>query len=178
MVKKKDSSPLLSDEEIEDLTKDSIKREKIKRPIKKPIENLIEPKQMEKPKPKPVKKEVKKEQEKIVKALKNNEPITLIKTPEEIIKIPELELVLKIKTKYDLNWYFIKEKFIALKKWIFSPYTIYANWFNKKFNPPKPKPITIEDLYEDLPKMENKIHEDCNKILQERTRKIIIKEVK
>jgi hypothetical protein len=49
----------------------------------------------------------------------------------------DIEYVLRTHTKYDLNWYYIKEKFVGLKRWIFSPWRRYCNWWNKKFNSPK-----------------------------------------
>jgi hypothetical protein len=174
MVKKKETSPLLSEDEVENLLKDAEKREAPQK--KKTIEKIAIPKTIEK-KPKPVKPAVKKEQEKILKDIKKIEPQKEVK-PIIIEKTPEIEYVIKTVTKYDLNWYYLKEKLVKFKKWCLKPYTLYANWFNKKFNKPKPKQLTIEDLYEDLPKMEKQIHEDVNKVLSERTRKIIIKEVK
>lgn len=173
MVKKKDTSPLLSEDEIDILLNDAEKREMPKK--KKPIEKITIPKTIEK-KPKPIKKEVKKEQEKIVKDIKKIETVKEIKVIPE--KTPEIEYVIKTVTRYDLNWYYLKEKLVAFKKWLLTPYRLYANWFNKKFNKPKSKQLKIEDLYEDLPKMEKQIHEDANKIILERTRKVIIKEVK
>lgn len=155
MVKKKDSSPLLSDDEIEQLVKDAEKRT-VKRPIKKPVEK-VEPIPMEKPKPKPIKKEALVEQVKIMKAIKKQEQ----PKPEIIdvsIKSPEIEYTIKTMTRFDLNWYYMKEKLMKFKRWILSPYTLYSNWFNKKFNSPKPVkeenifPEDIEDLYEEIKK--------------------------
>lgn len=154
MVKKSISSPLIPEDEVETLVKASIKREKKKLPEKSvPIP-------MEKPIPKPVKKEVKKEQEKIVKAVKTFEPPKELKKIE-FVKTPDIDYEFKRVTKFDLNWYYIKEKFIKLKKWLFSPYTMYANWFNKKFNSPSQKDIDeLLELMEDLPKMEQQIKEE------------------
>jgi hypothetical protein len=184
MVKKKDSSPLLSDDEVNNLLKDAEKREAPTK--KKSIEKIATPKTIEKL-PKKVTPKVKKEQEKIVEDIKNLEP----KKEKVVIidKSPEIEFVLKTVTKYDLNWYYLKEKLMAFKRWILSPYTRYANWFNKKFNSPKivipeydkrilPKQLTMDDLYEDLPNMQKQIHNDVNKIIAERTKIKIIKEVK
>jgi hypothetical protein len=171
MVKKKESSPLFSEDEMNGLLKDAEKREA---PIrKKPIEKIATPKTIAKL-PKPVKKEVKKEQEKIVKQIKENEPKKEVKQsiPE---KTPDIEYVLKTVTKYDVNWYYLKEKLVKFEKWLLTPYTLYANWFNRSFNPPKPKPITIEDLYEDLPEMERKIHLEVNKIIRENIQKEMLK---
>jgi hypothetical protein len=178
MVKKKDSSPLLSDDEVNNLLKDAEKREAPTK--KKSIEKIALPKTIAKL-PKKVTPKVKKEQEKIVEDIKNLEP-----KKEKIVvyeKTPDIEYVLKTVTRYDLNWYYLKEKLMAFKRWILSPYTMYANWFNKSFNKPKEKVVTfkqytIEDLYEDLPNMEKQIHNDVNKVISERTRKVIIKEVK
>jgi hypothetical protein len=178
MVKKKDSSPLLSDDEVDNLLKDAEKREAPTK--KKPIEKIALPKTIAKL-PKKVTPKVKKEQEKIVEDIKNLEP----KKEKTVVieKTPDIEYVLKTVTRYDLNWYYFKEKLVAFKRWIFSPYTRYANWFNKKFNKPKEKVVTfkqytMEDLYEDLPNMQKQIHNDVNKVISERTRKVIIKEVK
>lgn len=166
MVKKKDSSPLLSDDEVEALVKDAEKRT-VKRPIKKPVEK-IEPIPMEKPKPKPIKKEVMVELVKIMKAIKKQEQ----PKPEIIdvpIKSPDIEYTIKTMTRFDLNWYYMKEKLMKFKRWMFSPYTLYSNWFNKKFNSPKPVmpqhdkrilpkldegifPEGVEDLYEEIKK--------------------------
>ena len=180
MVKKKDSSPLLSDDEVNNLLKDAEKREAPTK--KKSIEKIATPKTIEKL-PKKITPKVKKEQEKIVEDIKNLEP-----KKEKIIvieKTPDIEYVLKTVTRYDLNWYYFKEKLVAFKRWIFSPYTRYANWFNKKFNSPKyvvtdykSKQLTMEDLYEDLPNMQKQIHNDVNKVISERTKIKIIKEVK
>jgi|WetSurMetagenome_2_1015567.scaffolds.fasta_scaffold36828_2 hypothetical protein len=154
MVKKKDSSPLLDEDEVESLVKSSIKREKKKLPEK------IIPLPMENPTPKPVKKEVKKEQDKIVKAIKNLEP----PKPEikfEVVKTPEIEYEFKRVTKFDLNWYYVKEKFVMFKRWLFTPYRLYSDWFNKKFNLPSKKDIDeLLELMEDLPKMEQQIKEE------------------
>jgi hypothetical protein len=176
MVRKKEiSSPLLSDDEVENLLKDAEKREA---PVKKkPIEKIVKPKTIEKL-PKKVTPKVKKEQEKIVEEIKKIEPKKEI--PVVIEKSPDIEFVLKTVVRYDLNWYYLKEKLMRFKRWIFTPYTLYANWFNKKFNSPKPTPkaLTIEDLYEDLPNMEKKIHADVDKMIKEKTKIRIIKEVK
>lgn len=156
MVKKSISSPLIPEDEVEDLVKASIKREK-----KKPVEK-IKPIPMEKPAPKPVKKEVKKEQEKIVKAVKAleipKEPIKI-----EVVKTPDIEYAFKTVTKFDLNWYYLKEKFIKFKKWLFSPYTIYSNWFNKKFNSPTDNDVKeLMELMDSLPQLEKQIKEDID----------------
>lgn len=154
MVKKKESAPLLDEDEVESLVKSSIKREKKKLPEK------IAPLPMEKPAPKPVKKEVKKEQDKIIKAIKSIEPL---KEPVkiEIEKTPEIEYEFKRVTKFDLNWYYIKEKFVKLKRWLFTPYRIYSEWFNKKFNSPSKKDMDeLLELMEGLPKMEQQIKEE------------------
>lgn len=175
MVKKKLSSPLLSDEEVEVLVQQADKKEKapVKRPVKKPldevitgrpkpVEKIIEPIPMEKPKPKPVKKEVKKEQEKIVQAIKNLEP----KKPEiklEPTKTPDIEYEFKKVTKFDLNWYYLKEKFIRFKRWLGTPYRIYVTWFNKKFNSPSDEDIKeFMDFFEDIPTLEQQIKNDVN----------------
>lgn len=171
MVKKKESSPLFSEDEMNDLLKDAEKREA---PIrKKPIEKIATPKTIAKL-PKPVKKETKKEQEKIVKQIKENEPKKEVKQPITE-KTPDIEYVLKTVTKYDINWYYLKEKLVKFEKWLISPYTRYANWFNRSFNPPKPKPITVEDLYEDLPSMEKQLHEDIDFLIKERLKKEMLK---
>jgi hypothetical protein len=168
MVKKKDSSPLLDEDEVESLVKSSIKREKKKLPEK------IIPLPMEKPAPKPVKKEVKKEQDKIVKAIKNLEP----PKPEikiEVVKTPDIEYEFKRVTKFDLNWYYIKEKFVRLKRWLFTPYRLYSDWFNKKFNSPSKKDMDeLLDLMEDIPKMEKQMKEeiDIQKLMQSPRMKI------
>jgi hypothetical protein len=177
MVKKKESSPLFSEDEMNDLLKDAEKREA---PIKKkPIEKIATPKTIAKL-PKPVKKEVKKEQEKIVKQIKENEPKKEVKQPIPE-KTPDIEYVLKTVTKYDVNWYYLKEKLVKFEKWLVSPYTRYANWFNKKFNSSKIEVglkhdlVTVEDLYEDLPEMERKIHLEVNKIIKENVQKELLK---
>lgn len=184
MVKKKDSSPLLSDDEVDNLLKDAEKREAPTK--KKSIEKIALPKTITKL-PKKVTPKIKKEQEKIVEDIKNLEP-----KKEKIVvyeKTQDIEYVLKTVTRYDLNWYYLKEKMMGFKRWILSPYTRYAKWFNKKFNKPKivipeydkrilPKQLTMDDLYEDLPNMQKQIHNDVNKVISERTRKVIIKEVK
>lgn len=156
MVKKSISSPLIPEDEVEQLVKASIKREK-----KKPLEK-IKPIPMEKLAPKPVKKEVKKEQEKIVKAVKAleapKEPVKI-----EIVKTPDIEYEFKRVTKFDLNWYYVKEKFVRFKKWLFSPYTLYANWFNKKFNSPTDDDVKeLMELMDNLPQLEKQIKEDID----------------
>lgn len=106
---------------------------------------------------------------------------------EKPVKTPDIEFVLRSTTKYDLNWYYLKEKFVKLKKWVLTPYTMYANWFNKSFNTPKSVQIIktneevdyeqLKDLFEEIkPELTRKIHSDINKKIAERTRKTIIKE--
>lgn len=176
MVKK--SPPLLEETEIEQLVKDANKRV-IKRPVKKPIEKdeLVEPiKEKAKPKPKPISKETKKEQEKIVKAIKIFEP-KKVNTPIKIEPSQELELVLRTVTRYDINWFYLKTKLVKFKKWVFSPYTKYVNWFNKKFNNVNYEKlgivdhfVTIDELYENIPEIEKQIHKQVNEKIHERFR--------
>jgi hypothetical protein len=173
-MKKKDNLPLLSENEINTLIKDAEKREAPQK--KKPIEKIVKPKTIEEKPIKPVKKEVKKIQNKIVKDIQNHEPQNEIK---EIVKekTPDIEYVLKSVTRYDLNWYYLKEKLMKFKKIILTPYKLYENWFNRNFNKSK-IPLSMENYYKNLPQMEKQIHEDTNRMIAERTRKIIIKEVK
>jgi len=107
---------------------------------------------------------------------------------EKPVKTPDIEFVLRSTTKYDLNWYYMKEKFVALKKWILTPYTLYANWFNRSFNTPKPKQVIktneevnyeqLKDLFEEIkPELTQKIYSDINKTIAERRKVIIIKGV-
>lgn len=184
MVKKSISSPLIPDDEVDELVKASIKREK---KSVKPLDSAIagrpkaiekiKPIPMEKPKPKPVKKEVKREQEKIVKAIKSIEPVKP-ETKIEVIKTPEIEYEFKKVTRFDLNWYYVKEKFVKFKKWLISPYRHYENWFNKTFNSPSDKDVKeLLEIFEDIPKLEQKIHTDANNKSKERIRKLIIKGV-
>jgi hypothetical protein len=78
----------------------------------------------------------KKTTDKIVEDIKKQNPQK--KAPVVVdINRGDIEYVLKTHTKYDLNWYYIKEKFVGLKRWIFSPWRRYCNWWNKKFNQPK-----------------------------------------
>jgi hypothetical protein len=178
MVKKTTNQPLLSDDEIEDL----LKEEKPKRITKKPIEKISKPLPMEiseeKPKLKVVKKSTKKAEEDIIKTLKQIEP----KKEEVIIpveKTPDIEYVIKETSRFDLNWYFIKEKFIRFKRWLISPYTRYANWFNKKFNSPKVLkeeifPENVDDLFEEIKK---DFKPNVSKLMEHHTAKIpIVKE--
>jgi hypothetical protein len=180
MVKNKLSSPLLSDDEVESLVQQADKKAKIpvKRPIKKPAEKIIEPLPMEKPKPKPIKKELKKEQEKIVQAIKNLEP----EKPEiklENIKTPDIEYEFKKVTKFDLNWYYLKEKFVRFKKWLGTPYRMYVAWFNKKFNSPSDKDIKeFMDFFDDIPTLEQQIKNDVNIQELAKTSKTIIPPIK
>ena len=114
-------------------------------------------------KKKPSTKISKKEAEKILTAAKKplpasrelHPPLAPMVVPND----PYLEYVLKTHTKFDLNWYFIKEKFVGLKRWIFSPWRMYCNWWNKKFNSgtvvaEEVVPVDLEDLFEDLKKQE------------------------
>jgi hypothetical protein len=162
--------PFLSDDEVERLIKTPPKRP-VKKPKKEPepepepepeieiIESEPEP-EPEPEKPKPIKKSVKKLQDKVLADIKKQEfirPSVLI--PE---KTPDIEYVLTTTTKFDLNWYYLKERFIALKRWLLSPYRRYENWFNESFN--KPKQVIkinegidyeqLKDLFEDLPDSE------------------------
>jgi hypothetical protein len=182
MAKKNTIQPLLSDDEIEDLLKDAEEKEKPKRATKKPIEKFSKPLSMEipeeKPKLKVVKKPTKKAEEDIIKTLKKIEP-----KKEEIIipveKTPDIEYIIKETSRFDLNWYFIKEKFIRFKHWLISPYTRYVNWFNKKFNSPKVLkeeifPENVEDLYEEIKK---DFKPNISKLMEHHTAKIpIVKE--
>lgn len=91
----------------------------------------------------------KKTTDKIVEDIKKQNPQK--KAPVVVdINRGDIEYVLKTHTKYDLNWYYIKEKFVGLKRWIFSPWRMYCNWWNKKFNRPK---VNLEiNLWETLEK--------------------------
>ena len=120
-----DNTPFLSDEEVEDL-QELDKKIKTAKPRTKRKEVIKEPN---------------KEPEIIEKKPSKRKVITK-KEPEKVVivqqKKPEIDYVLKTVTKYDLNWYYLKEKLVRFKRWFFTPYTLYAQWFNKKFNTPKP----------------------------------------
>jgi len=67
---------------------------------------------------------------------------------------PEIEYVIRSSSKYDLNWYYAKEKFIGFKNWLFTPWRMYSNWWNKNFNTPKiklEKPIEVESWKGKIP---------------------------
>jgi hypothetical protein len=163
MIKKKDTTPLLEDSEIEDLLKQSLEKEKKKSPKKKTIEK-IKPIPMEKPAPKPVKKEIKKQQEKIVAALKTIE----VKKELPIIT-PEISLNLEYEYKkvirYDLNWYYLKEKFALIKSKIFG---------KKNNNEIKKDTDEFLELCASIPKLENIIHKNANELSKERLRKTLL----
>jgi len=75
-----------------------------------------------------------------------------IKT-EEKIKRPYIEYSNKETTRYDLNWYYLKEQYVNFVRWLWSPYTHYVIWFNKTFNKVK------EDMTEELTEQdENELH--------------------
>lgn len=91
----------------------------------------------------------------------------IIEKIEEIKKEELIEYSIKEVTKYDLNWYFMKEKYFAAWYWFWSPYTKYVKWFNESFNKdyypqrelPKEEWQTsdnLEDLYEQLPVLKEK----------------------
>jgi len=93
------------------------------------------------------KKTNKKAIDKIVADVKKQNPQKVVEVADE--PSPDIEYVLKTHTKYDLNWYYVKEKFVRLKRWIFSPWRMYVNWWNKKFN----KAVVKEDdLWETIEK--------------------------
>lgn len=114
-------------------------------------------------KKKPSTKISKKEAEKILVAVKKpldaNHALYSPLAPMVVPNDPYLEYVLKTHTKYDLNWYFIKEKFVGFKGWLFSPWRMYCNWWNKTFNlkhvaVEEVVPVDLEDLFEDLKNQE------------------------
>lgn len=172
--------PFISDEEIEELVKPVLKNSSPKR--KKPIEKIAEPIKPE-PLPKPVKKTVKKLQEKIVKDIKKIEPEKIEKV-ELPIKTPDIEYVLRSTTKFDFNYYYLKEKLMKVKRWILSPYRLYEVWFNKTFNnlnyvSSSQKQViqlnegidyeTLKDLFENIPEKEKEIHHNIDKEISKRT---------
>lgn len=58
------------------------------------------------------------------------------------IKTPDIDYTIKETTRYDINWFYLKEKFIRFKRWCFTPYTRYTVWFNRIFNTPKKEPVS------------------------------------
>jgi len=199
MTKKSTLKPLLSDDEIEDLVRASTTREKLKKPNIKcvddeffdgaiaeiPFEEIPEKPIIKPPKIKPIKKPMKKSELDIIKTLqKEVKPQPIVNIQSDIH--PDIEFIIKSNSKFDLNWYYIKEIFSNFKKWVFSPYTKYANWFNKKFNSPKISSLAlnelspeyqdngIEELYE---KIKKDFKPDIPKLTQRHTAKIpIVKE--
>lgn len=120
------TSDFLSEKEIEDL-------QDFERISKKAIQKTDEiSEEIPKPKKKPIKKNI--EKEKLIKTVKSSvtKPVTH-KIINEMENVP-IELTIKTVVKYDLNWFYVKNKFIGFKKRLFTPYTIYSNWFNKTFN--------------------------------------------
>lgn len=172
MVKKKESQPepFLTDEEVEDLQQLKKVTKTVKKPTKKQQEKVE--KVMEVIKDidfsKPPTKELSKKIHDVVEP--PEKPEALLKKKIELekkknsapapsvkpVKSPDLEYILKETTRYDLNWYYMKEKLVAFKKWFLTPYTLYANWFNKKFNSPKiVKSVPEIEMEEDFESMED-----------------------
>lgn len=201
MVKKSTLKPLLSDDEIKDLLEASEKRENLKKPNIKPVDELItgrlksvkklpeipfeeipEEEVIKPIKVKPVKKPMKKAELDIIKTLKKVEKPQLASDIKSEV-YPDIEYIIKENSKFDLNWYYIKELSSNFKKWILSPYTRYANWFNNKFNTPKISSLAlnelspeyqddnIENLYEEIKK---DFKPDIPKLMQHHTAKIPI----
>lgn len=120
--------------------------------------------------PAPTKKISNKESKKMLKqAVELLPPSQEVKRPVQ--KSPDIEFVLKTYTKYDINWYYLREKFVALKKWIFSPWRRYSDWWNRKFNAPVVKEKELLNTLNQnirLSALEDKIHKDAMKMTKER----------
>ena len=133
-VKRPDKKEQISDKELEEILN----------PPKKKIN--VKPKQ-DTPTPTPAVKRIKNKS--AVKKLEEDIKKEIIKPPVVNvlnIKTPDIDYVIKEVTRYDLNWYYIKHKFTLFKRWLFSPYTRYVNWWNTKFNIPViKKPSIIQD---------------------------------
>lgn len=121
-------------------------------PSKKSSAEEILDKQFER---KPRKRITKKEEKKIIDDTKPKEEIEkTIKKLEHIEPIKPLivDYEMKRTTKFDLNWFFIKKRFVDFEKWISAPYT-KAYWrkhgFKEKEKVIKPiveKPMPIQNL--------------------------------
>lgn len=71
----------------------------------------------------PKKKISKKEETKIVKQVKETEAKKEEKKEEEILLPPKVVHELRRTEKFDLNWFYLKKRFVAFEKWLSTPYT-------------------------------------------------------
>jgi hypothetical protein len=144
---------------------DNVPGEKItpkSKPItkKKPIEKDISIKDKKKP---IIKKADKKEGEKlkkvVIKEIKEeneNRP----EAPVEIIKTPDIEYIITETTKYDVNWFALKQMFVKFERWLISPWTKYKRWWNRVVNhiieEDWKTTDNLNDLYDDIPALNTK----------------------
>lgn len=128
------------------------------------------PEELLEPPAAPQKKLSKKDSKKMLKQAVELLPAVAL-VPRAYEKNPEIEFVLRTYTKYDVNWYYLREKFVALKRWIFSPWRRYSDWWNRKFNSAQVKEKELLSTLNQnvrLQALEDKIHADAKKITSER----------